>query len=179
MYIFTQMPLPAAEKMRRRRQKLKEEGRYEEYKKTQKVHVKNSRKRKQENEQTLSNKVRNKINDERKRNVRERVAKCRRLKKAKEQNRVTPIQSGETIPTAFKTTSSLGKAAARVRRALPKSPRKTCAVIRKLYTDHVEPINIQQKSGGTALSPTTEKAVVEFYLRDDISRQAPGRKDVL
>ncbi|KAJ4436013.1 hypothetical protein ANN_18637 [Periplaneta americana] len=31
----------------------------------------------------------------------------------------------------------------------------------------------------SALSPTVVKAVSEFYLRDDISRQAPGRKDAV
>ena len=174
------MPLTAAEKMRRRRQKLKDEGKYEDYKKKHRETVKNSRKRQQEKERMLPKSVQNRIHSKRKVSVKERVAKCRRLKRGREQNNNTPKQTAEEHVQAFQSSSSLGKAAARAGRALPKSPRKKRAVIRKLYVDNIEPIKDKQnRPTMSALSPTIVKTVNEFYLRDDISRQAPGRKDVV
>ena len=55
------MPLTAAEKMKWRRQKLKDEGRYEDYKKKHREVVKKYRERKKELLQHLSQRTQNKI----------------------------------------------------------------------------------------------------------------------
>lgn len=75
----------------------------------------------------------------------------------------------------FSSAQALGKAMSRLKRALPKSPRKKAAVVRKLSRDF-------GNEGGTSKSPKkepteTEKKVQEFYMSDLISRQLPGRKD--
>lgn len=87
-------------------------------------------------------------------------------------------------PAAFKNASSLGKATARARKALPKSPRKRKTVVRKLFSSIIgEPTGVsspgQCKSNSLSLSEESVSAVKAFYEREDISRQTPGMKDCL
>lgn len=78
-----------------------------------------------------------------------------------------------------KSGSSLGTATKSTRRSLPKSPRKWSVDVRKLFDKYSNETNSpksvnSEKISSTALSCKT----AEFYLRDDVSRQAPGLKDV-
>ena len=89
----------------------------------------------------------------------------------------------------FGSAQALGKAIYRARRALrpalPSTPRRKKAVCRELLRrtfdiDDEEPCSSpNQPVGHKPLSKETIDKVVECYERDDISRQAPGRKDVV
>ncbi|CAB4014894.1 Hypothetical predicted protein [Paramuricea clavata] len=67
--------------------------------------------------------------------------------------------------------------------ALPKSPRRRKAVHRKLYESELDGSSISSSTDSPkrsdALSDELVELVKTFYQRDDISRQAPGRKDVI
>ncbi len=79
---------------------------------------------------------------------------------------------------AYKSKQSLWRAVKRVITSLPQSPNKKKAVIKKIadavgFVEHSEMKQVD-------LSVTTDhvkEKVKQFYVRDDISRQAPGRKD--
>ena len=77
----------------------------------------------------------------------------------------------------YKNNQSFGKAVARVSRSLPQSPRKKKIVISQLAQN----IGIiSQKSSSLSknkVSKETENMIHEYYCHDDISRQAPGKRD--
>ncbi|XP_063230878.1 uncharacterized protein LOC134535630 [Bacillus rossius redtenbacheri] len=172
------MPLTAAEKMRKKRQKLKDEGKYEEYKLKHRETTKKYRERKKLKEQALGKREKKIMELERKKQGRERVAKYR--KKLKETSNQNTPETSNTASPPFKNSSSLGKATARVKRALPKSPRKKTVVIKKLFESYVQPLPTSTApSTAKSSNPDTRNAVIHFYENDEISRQAPGRKDVV
>ena len=74
------MALTAAERQKRRRDKLKNEGKYEDYKKKNRAEAKKSRDKKRNDQAKLPKSVQNKVKREIKENVRRRTAKCRTLK---------------------------------------------------------------------------------------------------
>lgn len=82
---------------------------------------------------------------------------------------------------AFRSKQSEGKAVKRLHRALPTSPRKYRQAVRKLaiqldmqLTDKVDN---DERRGRKAVGDDTVDQVNAFFLRDDISRHAPGMKD--
>ena len=77
--------------------------------------------------------------------------------------------------TGYSTKSSLGRAVSRAAKLLPTSPRKKKAVINKL-AQKVGIIKLTTKPK-KVISEDTKEKVRNFYCRDDISRQAPGKKD--
>ena len=78
------MPLTPAERQRRRRQKLKEEGKYEEYKNRHCAIAQKSRDKKKDQLQRLCQQRREIVQRQQREATRKRVAKCRALKKEKE-----------------------------------------------------------------------------------------------
>lgn len=74
---------------------------------------------------------------------------------------------------------------ARVKRGLPKSPRHKQIVVRKLFSsecnvDLSESFELRNKSlKGNKVPQHIRNKIQEFYERDDISRQVPGRKDAV
>lgn len=65
---------------------------------------------------------------------------------------------------------------------LPKSPRKTKAVIRKLATEFKVSMNFPKKGNKGRLSRIPEGTVVkvkDFFNRDQVSRMCPGKRDVV
>lgn len=83
--------------------------------------------------------------------------------------------------SAFKNPQSEGKAVKRLKRALPNSPRKSRQAVRKLAMacgiDIAEEANEDEQRGRKPISDGVLEKVKMFYMRDDISRQAPGTKD--
>lgn len=166
------MALTPAEKMKRRREKLKKEGKYEEYKAIQR-----ERKRYQNSKKELkmlpAKERKLKLKKEREK-IREKVAKHRKLKSEK---CVIPNQT-----PIYKTASSMGRATHRAYSALPKSPRKKKLIVRKLfetYGDYTTPSQPDKTMHQNRISLNVISKVKAFYERDDISRQAPGIKDVV
>ena len=84
-----------------------------------------------------------------------------------------------TTSPAYKAVSTLSKAVRKAQSALPKSPRKRATVVKKLSMEAgcLEVAYLQKQEGPTSLSEHLKAAVTEFYVRDDISRQAPGKRD--
>lgn len=169
------MAFTAAEKMRRRRQKLKDEGKYEEYKEKHRQTAKKSRTKKKNELDHMTSIEREKLKRQQRKRSRESVAKSRMKKK--EQKAIQFQQS------PYKSRCSLGKAIARTKRSLPNSPRQKKAVLRNLIESivpsHERNIVVQNYKGKDALNDETIQIVQAFYLRDDISQQAPGMKDVI
>ena len=90
----------------------------------------------------------------------------------------------QDLSPAFKSNSALGKATTRVATVLPKSPRKKRTIVPKLFQSYVSPSALPSASGAgtkpshtSTLSEEVVTKVVNFYNQDDVSIQAPGRKD--
>ena len=79
---------------------------------------------------------------------------------------------------AYGSRQSFGKALKRVRSSLPSSPRKRKAVTVALANEvGINILKPKHPSDGASLTTETLKKVMGFYTRDDITWQAPGRKD--
>ena len=163
------MPQTGAERNRKYREKIKANAEaYEAYKERDRERKKASRKR------VISSPRKSAI--ERKK-VRDRV-RLHRLRKKLGNKAVSP-QNVESNECVYKTPQSLGKAVKKVSRQLPSSPRKRKVVISKIAES--SGISVKQSpqdlDGNSRMPDSTVKKVQEFYCRDTISRQSPGRKD--
>ena len=81
----------------------------------------------------------------------------------------------------YKNSQSFGKAVSRSRKTLPRSPTKKTAVVKKLAMEVFPSIVsslTEKKTRQTKLSCSIKEKVMQFFNRDDISRQAPGKRDV-
>lgn len=96
-------------------------------------------------------------------------------------------KSPQSLPStmgSYQSNRSLGKAVSKVKKTLPSSPRKRKAVVAKLFADELPELKTQLrqqkfKNKIKCLAEETQNKIKEFYLRDDISRKEPGRKDVI
>ena len=110
-----------------------------------------------------------------KKKVRDRV-RLHRLKK-KLATKAKSSANTEQIESeyVYKTPQSLGKAVRKVSRQLPSSPRTRKAVISKIV--ETTKLTFKDPNGNNQIPATTIEEVKEFYFRDSISHQSPGRKD--
>lgn len=79
---------------------------------------------------------------------------------------------------AYATAAALSCAVSKAKNALPKSPRKKCAVVKRV-SNQFKPLcedTVKVISSHNALSKELKDSVLKFYCRDDISRQAPREK---
>jgi hypothetical protein len=108
--------------------------------------------------------------DERKK-ARERM----RNKRAK----ANVVEEVEEDQTAFLSPQSFGKAVARAVKALPQDTGRRIVVLQELcQRDNLTVLHRHPPQFiGNQLKSEVFKVVTDFYLRDDISRQAPGLKD--
>jgi len=173
-------PATAAERQRKRREKLKQE-KYDAHKQKHCLQMKEYRKRKAEKVLKLPKPIQAKLKSEERKLIRDRVAKCRHIKKTKSSSKIN-IDSSSQV---YKSASALGIAVARAKRGLPNSPCCKEVIVRKLFSSECS-VNLATSfqfpndncSNGKPLSQDTLNIIKEFYERDDISRVAPGRKDV-
>lgn len=123
------------------------------------------------------------LKDEVKKYERDRKRKYRLKKKTGKQTETT-LDAESPSKTAYSRPQSLGKAVSKVKRALPPSPSKKRAVVKQLIIEEMPEAKksfcarrkLRRK---TNTDNDTEHSVTKFYGRDDISRQEPGRKDVI
>lgn len=88
------------------------------------------------------------------------------------------IDSTSSSPIgSYRCLQSFGKAVRKLKKNLPGSPLKKEAVVRKLATEILGCDLDKCQKKENAKDEVAEKAVRDFYYRDDISRQAPGIKD--
>lgn len=165
------------------KKKIKEQGQYDEFKRNDAKRKRFSRQKSKEKERKMHGYIRRKIVEERRKQTRERVAKHRASRK--EQWEEQRQQRSE----AFKRAQALGKAMTRAKRALepslPRTPKRKKAICHRLFRTLVgvtepdpDPLPSTLKDSNT-LSKETIVLVQTFYEREDISRQAPGRKDTV
>lgn len=107
---------------------------------------------------------------------RERQKLCRQKKKAAKENCDTELGT-------YKSPRTLGKAIKRVKSALLNSPSKKKAVLNRLLTEQFGPQTTKclikiKKKGPKVLSQELIQIITDFYKSNEISRQAPGKRDV-
>jgi len=175
------MALTNAEKQKRHREKLKANNN-EQYKRNSRLAMSKSRLKKKEAQALLSESVRMQVQKLEREKGKERIKKWRTQRKAQAAARATG--------SPFASAKAYAKATARAKRALaealPQTPRRRKAVCRKLSLDLSQQIpststvsdSGNRKTHKLALNDETVKIVESFYQRDDVSRMAPGRKDV-
>ena len=74
---------------------------------------------------------------------------------------------------------TLRKAVKRAIRALPNSPRKRARVISVIAEEHNISLTEKQFQQKERLNDEVRQFICKFYERDDISWQAPGKKDCI
>ena len=106
-----------------------------------------------------------------------RVQKYRE-KKRKQLHADVGDQEMDSNESPYRSVQAMGKAMNKVRTSLPRSPRKRKAVAKALAREIGVSFAKQKKvTKQTGLDEDTKNKICSFYLRDDISWQAPGRKD--
>ena len=80
-----------------------------------------------------------------------------------------------------KSHQSLGKAIKRVEKSLPKESNKRISVVRHIARtlDIIPKTSTQQERQQRQLPIELKQAVIDFYNRDDISHQMPGKRDYM
>ena len=166
--------------MKKYRAKMRKDGKYGEYHESQKARMAEKRTTLKTSPQELPEEDRNTaltmIRDkEADRKRKYRHEKSRQLQQQL-QNAVNTVS-----PLAFKSNSAEGKAVSRARKNLPFSPEKRRHIVKTLAFAEmkIRPFTSSKRKRKTEEKEAREKAVVEFYKRDDISRQAPGKNDVV
>ena len=112
-----------------------------------------------------------------KKNHEERAKAKHRMQKMHEKRTLQSPTSGSPSQ-AFRSAQSFGKAVRRAGKALPTSPRKKLCVVKNMAEKFSVGSGLT-KSMQRPFSPATEEAVRSFYVSDEVSRQMPGRKDVV
>lgn len=94
---------------------------------------------------------------------------------------LTPSGSAQSPGRAYSRKSSISRAVNVAKKSLPTSPRKRRTILRKLADEFGKYEVLTTSSNRHNLSLTTEtiETVKNFYTRDDISRMAPGKRDVV
>lgn len=90
-------------------------------------------------------------------------------------------QSSQSVPVSpFASRQMFGKALKKSKASLPKSPRKSIAIVEKLAAQvGLQVVSPTAKRLHFGVRDEIRSAIVKFFLRDDISRQLPGKKDVI
>lgn len=99
----------------------------------------------------------------------------RENKRAMESEQNPPLQSDVSAMSR----QSLGKAMKKVRNALPKSPRKSKAVVRALATSLDLMKSTTNHGNGHCIDNEICEKIKNFYRREDIARFMPGAQDVV
>ena len=157
--------LSAAERQRKRREKLKNEGRYVEYKARHAEYQKKYRERK-------NSQMKNQTPEEQAEAVLLRREQDRLRKRRNRAKATTPDVPGQNH-RAYSRLSSLHRAVNLAKKSLPKSPRKRSVVVKRLASEFEDDENSTdtrvQVRHLLSLPKETINSVRSFYLRDDIS----------
>lgn len=181
--IYLQEPLSKAQKNKNYLEKLKKNGKYEEYKQTKAVNRKKLRESKKEEESKLSLNVQKELLESRRIATRDRVRKHRKEKKERE---LEERSKGNIEEPSYRCPNTLAKAAKKVERVLPLGTTKRSAVLTKVINDLdetekeniIETITKSNKNSRCSIGKEIGADIREFFERDDISRVSPKIKDV-
>lgn len=142
--------------------------------------MKDQREKKKEKEKDMAPTEHKEYIDIKRKKVRERVQKYRQQLKEKNSNDVDPNYSNR---------ATLGKAKAKVLKALPQSAAKKKVVLVSIVNEldeneRVEILNVLSPSNQITKKSVPQsfdklaKDITEFYERDDVSRMSPKMRDV-
>ena len=175
------MPKSGAERNREYRRRLVEKGKLEEVKEKDKERKRRSR---------------SKLSDREKDAIRYKDTESRRQKRMALNNNNT-VNIGPTSATAndaqtpevgdlpanspFPSRQSRGKARKKLLTSLPKSPRKRKALIVEFaeIEGYCTVKKLKSSGGSRAVSAELVKKVTDFYTDNEISWQAPGKRDYI
>ena len=101
-----------------------------------------------------------------------------RIKNYRSKKSMKPT-SNTNQETPYRSRQALEKAMKRLKRSLPSSPHKQRFVVEKLARSVGVPVCSSLKKSISAQSEESRDVVHSFYRTDDISWQAPGRKDCI
>ena len=166
--------MSAAERQKRRREKLRRENKYENYKARNAAYSRKCRTKKMRELETQDSGKRDELLEEKR--------KKDRLRKQKSRNKLLAMStpSNEKSPGGYKRNSSFSRAVNVARNALPASPRKRNSVIRRLASElHGTVKEHTLRRHLASLKPEIIAAVKDFYARGDISRISPGKRDFI
>ena len=176
---MAKVPATAAERKKNQREKMKKDGSHKIYLNKQK----DLKKQQKEMEmlEKMSDEQKDEVLKEKKQKETERKALyC--MKKKLENKQCNNKETSTPSKDAHNSRSSKGKAIARVKkRNLPCSPRKRRAILKELAWEQIKikPFAPVKKRSYSSLCTKDKKSVIDFFSRDDISRQAPGKRDVV
>lgn len=162
-FVFFRMPKSAAEKMRDYRARMSEEKRQE---------MRNKNRDQQKSSRNKWSEARRQLENEK---SKVRVMNSRTKKQTNQTTPSTSSTSTAACSTPFSSKQSLSKAMNKAAQALPRSPRKKAAVVKKL-SDIFNPRGSTYMNRYTDI-PQLDKEIIQFYESDTVSRQLPGRKD--
>jgi len=170
------MAKTAAERKKLQRERMRKNGIYQDYLSKQRLLMSKKRRDEKAKVDDMRETIIIDYVKDKKKKERERKATYR-LRKGKE--RQPELQQPSPSKNAFKSTSSKGKALARVKRNLPQSPRKRRAVVKELAFEQVKikPFTSLKKRRSFLCDPEIKHSIIKFYNRDDISRQSPHARD--
>ena len=170
----TKKRMSAAERQKRRRERLRRENMYDDYKAKNAAYSRKCRAKQRREIEAGDLSKKNELLEERRRKDRLRKQKSRN----KLVEKLTP--ANQRSPGGYKRISSLSRAVNVAKKALPYSPRKRLSVMRRLATEFNDPVKeILPRQHQLSLSPITIASVKNFYVREDISRISPGKRDVV
>ena len=111
-----------------------------------------------------------------------------RVRQFRQRKKLQALETEPKIPnvqpinplSVYGSKQALGKAVIRAKRSLPISPRKRKIVVQKLAKNTGISVSaeLNKEHHGNALSEESKQTVIDFYNRDDVSRMAPGKKDL-
>ena len=163
-------PLSAAQRQRNRRAKLESGENYDDYKAKQAAYMKQSRIEKKQSIENLPKEEKAKMKEDIRKNetMRKRAYRLKSL---------SPAKAG----LGYSSIQGLSRATNKVKKVLPCSPRKKRDVVKLLFKQ----LNIDKedclhrKTSIERISPDTVNVIKTFYQRHDVSRIAPGKRDVV
>ena len=108
-----------------------------------------------------------------------RVKQYRELKKCQIKSNAEEVSFSEN-ESPYRSVQAMGKAMSKVRASLPNSPRKRRAVATAMAKEIGISVGKARRGAvTTGIDEETKKKIIEFYQKDDVSWQAPGRKDYI
>ena len=170
----TRKRMSAAERQKRRRERLRRENVYDDYKARNAGYSRKYRAKQRRKIEAEDFTKKNELLEEKRRKDRLRKQKSRN----KAVERLTP--TNQRSPGGCRRISSLCRAVNVAKSALPSSPRQRVSVLRRLATEFNDPVKeILPRQHQLSLSPQIIASVKNFYVREDISRTSPGKRDVV
>ena len=159
-------------------EEMKKKGIYKDYLDKQKRIMQIKREKEKQSLQLLNDNLKMNYIVEKKRKQREQKAAYRKRKK--ESENVQEIQESPSS-SAYKSKISHGRAVARAKKHLPASPRRKRALIKSLAFQEIKirPFVSKKRRSSATIASEKYQTVIDFYERDDISRQAPGKADCI